>query len=402
MTASTAETTPVDEAALHVLIAAELGLLSVGVATALSFSRLFVAGTYLVPLVGAVAASWTIAVLTRRLHLGVWTSALISAMCAVLVLGWRFAPHTTVFGLPTPDTASTLLDAVRSSFAGFSTMVAPVRASDGFLVVLAPVMWTFTFFADAAALRYRGPVQAVIPDVSAFVAGGVLARETARSGTAVVFVAGLSVYALTQRLLHSTERRWASGDERRGVRSIAASGFVVVGVAVVAGALIGPHLPGDSAAVLDLRAVGRASSPRTVTSPFVGVRNLLGPQSDEILFTAQASVPAYWRLTSLDRYDATRDIWVSSTSYRDVDGADLPASPTGGRHRTDTQVVTISGLTGPWVPAAFAPRAITIDTDISFDEQSSSIIANRDRLQVGTQYRVTSAIPAVRELDLTA
>ena len=149
-----------------VLAAAEVGLLAVGLATVLGFSRLFLGTRYLGPLALAVTASWALALITRRLGWGVGRSALVSTVSALLVLTWTFAAHTTWAGLPTPTTADSVLTDVQRAFRGFSRMVAPVPATTGFLVLLAIVMWAFTFFADTAAFRFRGPVQAVIPYAS--------------------------------------------------------------------------------------------------------------------------------------------------------------------------------------------------------------------------------------------
>lgn len=382
------------------LAAAEIGLLCVGGGTAFGFSRLFIGWDHLIPLGLATVSSWALAVLTRRLRLGVAVSALISALAAVLLLTWRFAPDTTAFGLPTPDTALSLLDALRRSFGDFSTLIAPVRPTDGFLVALVVVMWTFTFFADTAAFRYHGPVQAVIPYTSAFIAAGVLARDTLRLGSAIVFLAGMGIYAATQRTLLAGERRWAPGDDGNGLRAMASAALLALVVALGVGTVVGPLLPGDTRAVLDLRSIGRGAGARTVISPFVGVRNLLGPQNDQIVFTVRAAEPTYWRLTSLGQYDRARDIWVSSSTYRDVGRNGLARRAASGPSTVLTQDVTVVGLGGPWLPAAFVPTAIDTATDVGFDPASSSIIARDADVTTGTTYRVRSEIPTLDVTDL--
>lgn len=383
------------------LVLAELGLLCAGLGTAAGFSRLFVGTGHLVSLGIAVGGGWAVSVLTRRLRLGVGVSALISVLAAVLFLTWWFAPHTTWFAIPTADTVRTVLDEMRRSFANFSALVAPVPATDGFLVVLAAALWGFTGFADTAAFRYRGPVQAVIPYTSAFVAAGILSRDVGRVGAAVVFVGGLGIYAVTQRLLVVSERRWVDDDAGRGTAAVGAAAAVVLAVAVVAGLVVGPRLPGGTDAVVDLRSLGRGAGPRTVVSPFVGVRNLLGAQSDQVVFRVQASRPTYWRLTSLGQYDPDRDIWVSSATYRDVHGSRLGPDPVNAPSSTSRQRFSIDGLAGPWLPAAYAPTRIDVDTDVSFDPDSSSIITRGSDLEPGTSYDVSSQVPLVGEPDLT-
>ena len=383
-----------------VLAAAELGLLAVGLATVLGFSRLFLGTRYLGPLALAVTASWALALITRRLGWGVGRSALVSTVSALLVLTWTFAAHTTWAGLPTPTTADSVLTDVQRAFRGFSRMVAPVPATTGFLVLLAIVMWAFTFFADTAAFRFRGPVQAVIPYASAFIATGVLARDSGRVGAAMAFLSGLAIYAVTQRALRASERRWIPGQARSGTTAVAAGAAVAVAVAVVVGVVAGPLLPGDTEAVLDLRAVGRGGGPRTVVSPFVGVGSLLGPQSDTVMFEVTSTEPAYWRLTALARYDTDRNIWTSRGSYQEVDGSELAAAgPAAG---SVDQAYRIEGLGGPWVPAAFEPVAIDIDAEVSFDARTSSVITRGDSLPTGTRYRVESASERLDPEDLNA
>jgi len=381
-------------------VAAEVGVWCVGVGTAFGFTRLFSGRSALVPLVGAVTASWVLAVAVRRGGLGVIRAAALSAVSGVLLLTWWFAPDTTTFGLPTPDTARFVLDEVRRSFADFSTLVAPVRAADGFLILLMVVLWSFTFFADTAAFRYRGPVQAVIPYASAFIAAGVLSRDIGRPAAAIVFLAGLGVYAVTQRALRSSERNWATGDADAGTRALVRVATTTLAVALAVGAVAGPWLPGDTDPVVDLRALGRGQGARTVVSPFVGVRNLLGPLTDQVVFTVTTTTPAYWRLTALDRYDPERDIWVSRGTYADVDGTGLGRPRTATPSRIATQDVAIQALGGPWLPGAYVPTSIQIDSPVGFDQRTSSIITRRPNVVAGTTYRLTSEIATLDPVDL--
>jgi transglutaminase-like putative cysteine protease len=388
------------EATPAALVAAELGVACAGLGTVLGFSRLFVGWDYFGPLAIAVAAAWAVAVVTRRVGLGVGWSGAISALGAVLVLTWVFVPDTTLVGVPTPASASALIDEMRASFTDFSSLVAPVRVTDGFLIVLAGVMWAFTYFADTAAFRYRGPVQAVIPYASAFIATGVLARDVGRAGAALAFLAGMGIYAVTQRALVTSERRWIRGEAVRGTWAVASGAALAVAVALVVGLVAGPWLPGDAEAVVDLRSLGREGGARTVVSPYVGVRNLLGQQSDQIVFRVRSDVPAYWRLTALAQYDTSRDIWVSRGSYQEVDGTELARAPRGIPTERVQQAFTIEGLGGPWLPAAYEPSRMQIDADISFDEVTGSVITRSDSVESGTEYAVTSQVSALSPTEL--
>lgn len=382
------------------LVAAELALIGVGIATAFGCTRLFIGWSFLGTLALTVGLSGAIAVTTRRLGLGVGVSGLISAVGCVLVTTWTNAADTTFFGLPTVATADAFLADMRSSFSQFSDLVAPVAATKGFLVVIGLVLWTFTFFADTAAFRYRGPVQAVIPYTSAFVAVGVLSRDSGRIVAAMVFLTAIGFYAVTQRALSSSEHRWMRGEAVRGTWAVASGAGLVVCAALLVSVIGAPLLPGGTDAVVDLRSVGRSGGARTVVSPFVGVRSLLGQQSDQVLFTVRSDSASYWRLTALSDYDTGRDIWVSRGSYTEVDGEQLATPPPGVDVARSAQSIEITNLGGPWLPAAFEPTSIDIGTAISFDSATSSVITRNDSLPAGTRYRVESAAQVLTPVEL--
>jgi hypothetical protein len=373
------------------LVAAELGLLAVALATTATFARLFEGWDFLRSLAVPVTAAWLVSVALRRLRVGPGVATATSLGIAVLVLTWQFAPETTAWGLPTGDTLAAGVDLVRGSFGDFADQVAPVPASDGFLLTLGAVLWVFVTFADTSALRYRAPVQAVIPYLATVVASGVLARDAARVGSTAVFALGLAVYAVTQRALVASTARWRHGDARSGVRAVALGASALAVAVLVVGVALAPLLPGDDEAVVDLRTLGRGEGPRTVVSPFVGVTSLLGERSDEVVFTVGADEASYWRLTALEQYDAERSIWTSRGTYRSADG-DLGETVAG---RPLTQEVRIATLGGLWLPAAFQAVDVTGDVAVGVDPRSSSLIARDDSATPGTTYRVTSVLRVV-------
>ena len=372
------------------LFLAEVGLLAAALGTAAGFTRLFLGWGFLGSLAVPLTLCWASTLLLRRLRVPVGLAGLASLGVAVVVLTWRYAPGTSVAGIPTGATLDALREQMRTSFGDFSRIVAPVEPDNGFLIVLAAIMWVFGFFADTAAFRFRGPIQAIIPYASTFVASGILAREPGRAGAALWFVAGIAVYAVTQRALQASERRWIRGETGRGSWAVAGAGAALAVVAVLAGVLIGPRLPGSTDAVVDLRSLGHGSGARTVVSPFVGVRSFLGPQSDQVMFTVESTTASYWRLTSLEQYDPGRDIWVSRGTYRRVDDGLDAALPAGVPARPSRQTVRIDGLGGLWMPAAFQPVRVRADIPISYDPGSSSVIVRDATLQQGTTYSVES------------
>ena len=374
------------------LVAAELGLLALALGTAASFTRLFVGWDFFRSLLPLVVLAWLSALALRRLRVVPPLAIGVHVAVGIVVLTVRFAPGTHTLGIPSGHTFSTLSAAIDSSFSEFSRLVAPVPVTDGFLVVIAGALWLFALFADAAALRYRGVVQAAVPHTAVFLAIGVLARESGRTGAAAWFTAGLATYAITQVVRLSLDRRWVEGQSWRGARALATQAAVLGVVAVVTGAVLGPLMPGGTEPVVDLRELGRGNGPRTVVSPFVGIRSLLGPRSDQVLFTVESPEPAYWRLTALEQFDAVRQIWVSSGTYSKAEGR-LPQTPSARLlGRRVTQEISIEGLGGLWLPGAYVPEQISSSDPISFDAGSASIILDEDA-RGAVSYSLTSRVP---------
>lgn len=380
------------------LAGAEAGLLVLALGVAASFTRLFVDWGWLGRLAVPVVAAWAASLITRRVGLGVGPSVAIQSVAGIFLLSWLFAPGTLFVVLPTPTTWRVLADEVAASFSSFSELVAPVAATDGFLVIIAAALWVIAGFADVAAIRFRAPLQAAVPYVSTFAAVGILARDSGRTASALLFALALAVYAAAQQALAATERRWVAGRAARGARAVFASTLTVALVAVLGGLVLGPRLPGSAEPVVDLRELGKGNGPRTVVSPFVGIRSLLGDRSDQVVFTVTADAPAYWRLTALERYDPEREIWVSRGNYQSADG-ELPStmSPDVGGAPLRQQF-RIDGLGSEWLPAAYVPRQVDSDEDLKFNPVSSSLILGDGSASTDLRYELESLLPDVAPL----
>ncbi len=380
------------------LVGAEAGLLVLALGTAASFTRLFLGWSWLGRLAVPITVGWLIGLIGRRLGAGVRPAIALQTVASVLVLSWIFAPGTLAVVLPTPATWTTLIAEVRESFASFSELVAPVPATNGFLFVIAVALWIIGTFADVASMRFRAPVQAAVPYVSTFAVVGILARGSGRTTSAALFASALAVYAVTQQVLSASGHRWVAGHGARGTRAVLGAASVVALIAVAGGLVVGPRLPGSVDPVVDLRDLGRGTGPRTVVSPFVGIRSLLGERSDQVMFTVRASEPSYWRLTSLEEYDPVREIWVSRGSYQRTDGELPPTIAADITGRDLLQEYRVKGLATLWLPAAFEPLRVSSPVDVSFDTVSSSLIL-RDRSDAtDLTYRLESKLPDLAPL----
>ncbi len=377
------------------LVGAEVGLLALGLGSAISFTRLFEDWSWLGLLAIPVTVSWLLSLLLRRTGTGVALSSVVQTGVAVLVLSWLFAPDTLALFLPTPATWTALAAEVSSSFSSFSELVAPVPATDGFLFVIGAALWTIGTFADIAAIRYRAPVQAAVPYVASFVAVGILARDSGRTTSALAFALALGIFAVTQQALGATERRWVAGRVARGTGAVFSGALAIALVAVIGAMAFGPLLPGGSRPVIDLRQLGSGEGPRTVVSPFVGIRSLLGERSDQVMFTVRADDPAYWRLTSLERYDPDRQIWVSRSSFRPTDGELPPTMDAEIDSRPLRQEYRLEALSTVWLPAAYVPRTVDSPAPLGFDPDSASLFLRErgSESERGLRYEVQSQLP---------
>lgn len=360
------------------LVAAELGLLVLALGVVTSFNRVFVGWSWWLTAAVPTAVAWAVSVLTRRRRVSTPACVLAHVLAAVLVLGQVLLRDSLRWGLPTRSTAALAVEQVISAFSPFRQLVAPVPAETGFLLVIAAGMWTLVVFADIAAIRFRSPGHATVPYLTTFVALGFLAGSTGQITAMVVMSLSLAAYATTQMALDASRMRWVGGRAADGTRAMTAATLAVALVAA-AGATFGAGLlPGGDDAVIDLRGYARREESKTLVSPFVSLRSLLGERSDQVMFRVQAPDPAYWRLTALDRYDEERDIWVSRGSYRPVDGALDPGRGPDVGSSSMVQLFEIDALATGWLPAAYAPAEIRSDSEIRYDEDSASLLGNAE------------------------
>src|SRR5690606_38385950 len=121
----------------------------------------------------------------------------------------------------------------------------------------------------------------------------------------------------------------------------------------------------------------RGDDTRVTVSPLVDIRTRLVQQSALEVFQVRSPEPAYWRLTSLDRFDGR--IWRSSGSYSDAGGTLPDTFDEMVASSTFEQTFVISALAQIWLPNAYEPRAISIEgAEVRYDPGSATLIVDRD------------------------
>jgi transglutaminase-like putative cysteine protease len=381
---------------------AEVALTAITVAAVLGMSRLFAGGSWIAPLVVSAVAAHGLAILLRHRGLSLGLSAGAMLIGAALVTTWTSYWSTTVVGLPTGDTVSAMRDDLQSAWHLYQHVVAPAPVNTGFVVASALAIWVIAFVADWAAFRLWVPFEATLPAGTLFLFTALLGADRGRAWGVAIYAAALLGFLLLHRLARQEgTSHWVAERRAAGHRSLLTAGTALAAIAVLAGALIGPSLPGaDSPGVLDPHDLNHGNDPRVTISPLVDIRNRLVDQSNVEVFTVRATTRSYWRLTSLERFDGR--IWSSSGSYGKANGR----LPEQGSTKIDTQQVDqtydIKALSAIWLPSAYEARSFQGKSlDVRFDEASSTLIVDSSvPTSDGLTYSVTSASPRITPADL--
>lgn len=382
--------------------AAEVGLAAVTLTAVLGMSRLFDGKEWFAPLMANAVAAHLVAVGARQRGLSLAATTPFMAVGAWLVTTWTLYGPTTAFGMPAGDTFAAMRADLSEAWSLYQDVVAPAPVETGFVLASAIAIWCIAYMADWAAFRLWVPFEATLPAGTLFLFTALLGAEGG-GGWAVGIFAGacLSFFLLHRMSRQDRLSHWVGDGARRGHRWLLAAGVALGAGAVVAGSVVGPMLPGaDAAGVIDPRGLGPAEGSRITISPLVDIRSRLVQQSDVVAFEVRSPEPAYWRLTSLDRFDGR--IWSSSGTYGTARGSLPRAQETDLPVSVLDQTFTIGGLTAIWLPSAYEPRSVESDGfDVLYDEFSATLIVDREiETSNGLTYGVTSSSPRLTRADL--
>src|SRR5690606_5373643 len=197
--------------------------------------------------------------------------------------------------------------------------------------------------------------EALLPATTLFLFAAALGGPGSPVASAAVFAGAALLYVLLHRTANQERSsRWAGGRRAQGRTSLVGTGAMILGIAVIAGIVAGPTLPGAAdEAIIAWRDINRSEPTRVVLSPLVSLNTNLVEQSNVEVFTVRSERPAYWRLTALNEFDG--QIWRSAYGT-DSAGGTLPRE-IDPEIEGDlvTQEITIQGLNSVWLPAAFEP-----------------------------------------------
>lgn len=383
-------------------LAAEVGLAAVTLAAVLGMGRLFADGGWLGPLAISAAAAHTTAAATRRRGLSLASSAAVMLVGAALVTSWTSYWSTTAVGIPTGDTWSTMRADLSDAWLLYQDVVAPAPVAVGFVVASSLAIWFIAYVADWAAFRLWVPFEATLPAGTLFLFTALLGTERGRGWAIGLFAGSILAFLLVHRMSRQdATSHWVAERGGPGQRSLLAVGAALGTFAVLTGTIVGPAVPGaDAPGVIDPRSLREGDDSRVTISPLVDIQSRLVNQSALEVFQVRSPQPAYWRLTSLERFDGR--IWSSRGSYDDASG-ELPTSMgTSAAVEDFEQIFDIRALAAIWLPSAYQPRSLDADgVDVLYEKDSSTLIVDRSAENSdGFVYSVTSSAPRITAADL--
>ncbi len=376
--------------------ASTLALAVLSAVTAIAFDRVFRDGSYLLPALGAALIPHAIGWLGRRRRWHPATPIAVSLLGLGCYAMWTAVGSTTVFGLPGPDTPHALITTLGDGWAVLRTGIAPVPATTGAVLLTVIALWIMATAADALAFPGEAPLGGIVPSLVIFVVASSLGpHDLGVWTTALYLVAALVFLAVCHRDLLEQRRSWFTARRGRGNGGTPLGvGAVLAAVAIVAGLVVAPALPGaDADPLLSYkRAAGGPGRYESSNNPLVDLAARLGTPSPEERFTVESPERLSWRQVALDRFDGSQWTLESSSraASRVLEAGPVDDNPTPDRPATVPQRFHLTGLTERWLPAAYAPVRISLPDARVLPE--SLTLFNADDAVNGLQYDVESQV----------
>jgi transglutaminase-like putative cysteine protease len=360
----------------------------------LGCGRLFTDGPWLWPVVLSVVAAHAAAFWCRRREVPTAVAAVVTIGAGALVGVWAVLGSTTFYGIPVGQTLRTALDELGEARDAFQVVKAPTEVLPGFVLALILALAIAAFMSDWAAFRLQTPVEALVPAFTLFLFTAALAGGRYRAAAVASFVAAALAFVVVHGAAARSRTAWFGGRAARGPGLVLRTAAALGTVAVLAGLLLWPLLPGaNSKPLVKYKNTGPAGpSSRSTVSPLVDIRGRLVEQSDLEVFTVASDARSYWRLTSLDTFNGA--IWQSNTKYRTTDGPLGTAEPLVANVPSTRAVQTfrVRALASIWLPAAYRPQRVQGIRGVSYNADTASLITD-DETTDGYTYMVTSAVP---------
>ncbi len=383
-------------------LVAPLALAGLSAVTALSFARVFTGTSFLAPALAAALLPHAVGLLSRRARWPVAANALLSILSLFLVAAWTVGHQTLVYGIPTMATMQRIRPDLQGGWLLFRTAVAPVRPTDGALLLGVIALWAVAQVADELAFRMQRALTALIPSLTLFAIVAAIGTSDHRVALTVAYAAVALVYLLVVNWAGVLDRATGGADQpaqgpplgsnaasargaRRDLRAGALIGALAIGLGTVAGAFV----PGASGAALvkynGISSRGRGAGDVTVSNPIVGFGDKLRTPIPVEVFTVRSKEPLYWRLAGLDQFNGNQ--WTFADTQSPASEG-LPTAAPGST--TVRQEYNVTGLSGFLVPAGFTPVKTSLGGAV-VAPRTLTIVA-RETLS-GSRYTIDSQVP---------
>ena len=342
--------------------------------TLLSFAQLFDGDDYVGPaLLGAMAATG-ISMLCRRMGAAPWLTLWISFIGLAWYVCIVFQSDELFYGLPTPAAAAGIVNSITRAVSASSADFAPIPLRPGYVIMTVTGLWACSTIGELATFRWRRPLLASLGPISLVTYLVIVSQGSFAGALVLVFLVTL----LTYWALEATHRlrswgRWVGAWTNREGDPDAVTGRVArrMGLGAVAAAIVAPLIvPAFGSGLLTWRtpveggpsngAAGGSGSGGGAINPFVDLQPKLLEQTEAELFTVRAESPSYWRLVSLSDFDG--ETWTPGDSETAPLDEALFTEDQSSRSELQ-QTYEVTGLEGPFAPAAERPAEVTEGAD---------------------------------------
>lgn len=354
---------------------------------------MFAGYSWLLATIGCVAVAHLVGGIAAQRQWSGGLTALAHVLVGFVVTLWIVVPDGTWAGIPTASGIADWFHLLSRSVRVLRTAVVPVAPAGAALLLALVALWAAGAASQWSASRLDGVLGAMVPQLALFIAIGALGKG-AYLGVAALWSAAAAVFLLCahlERLGHA--RTWFQARAVHRSR-LAAGGAGAVALAVVAGVIVGPHLPGSGAdPLVNYRGLGRGQggSPGTITaiSPLVDIGARLNQSPAVEMFVVQSDEPARWRTVALDQFDG-----VTFTLSALTGGSLIDPAPEGAFTSTIEQRYRLTGLQDVFVPAAY--RASQVSGDLPGLQKvaaSATLVVPKNVRLSGRTYTVISNVP---------
>lgn len=363
-------------------VTAALILLSISVA--LAFDRVLAGGRWVLPLLGAAVLAHLVGLAGRAFRLGPLGTGIASGVTLLVML---------LVLAPSPGSPGSLADAIGAGWRVVLDDPAPIRATDGMIILAVLVVWIAAALADQLAFHRGAALGAVAPGLIVVVWCVALGVRADQWVTILVFGVATVVFLALQHQALLDRRRTRIGTSRL----VDAPGLVAIGVligiiAVALGVVGAGAIPDVDEPLVDVAGVGTDGgnrSYRTSVPPLLDVGDKLRETEVVELFTVNADRPDYWRITALDQYqEIGGGQWTLTAEGDDAVGQGLdgpvPDDALVQRYR-------IGPLGERWMPAAFEAASVS-DPETLVVRASTTLVSGAEVVD-GLRYTVRSKTP---------